>query len=46
MVCLPDGGAVRFNQPSARLPGLIAVGSGLLPSFDLTGVVHRGRHSA
>jgi myo-inositol-1(or 4)-monophosphatase len=46
MVCLPDGGAVRFNQPSAKLPGLIAVGSGLLPSFDLTRVVHGGRHSA
>ncbi|MGH8927467.1 MAG: 3'(2'),5'-bisphosphate nucleotidase CysQ [Acidimicrobiia bacterium] len=46
MVCLPDGGSVRFNQPSAKLPGLIAVGPGLLPSFDLTQVVYGGRHSA
>lgn len=39
MVSLPDHEQPRFNQPSAWLPGLIAVGPGRVPWFDLAGIV-------
>ena len=38
-VSLPDLKPPRFNQPSAWLPGLIAIGPGRVPWFDLAGVV-------
>jgi myo-inositol-1(or 4)-monophosphatase len=39
MVSLPDHRPPKFNQSSAWLPGLIAVGPGRVPWFDLAGIV-------
>ncbi len=39
LVSLTDHQPPRFNQPSAWLPGLIAVGPGRAPWFDLAGIV-------
>lgn len=34
LVCLPGGGAVKFNQLIPRVSGLIAFGNGALPTFE------------